>query len=90
MGAQYLDAGPENEGFPENGLERAGALNSPMGGNYSLDEEENIWRLREGEVSRISGIDGSKMEAIKTKKVSFNLWQRDELGLPLFRWWSMA
>jgi streptogramin lyase/mono/diheme cytochrome c family protein len=43
-------------------------INSPMGGNYSLDDEGNIWRLREGEVSRISGADGHKMEAIKTKK----------------------
>src|SRR4051794_13345700 len=43
-------------------------VNSPMGGNYALDDEGNIWRLREGEVSRISGIDGHKMEAIKTKK----------------------
>lgn len=43
-------------------------VNSPMGGNYSLDEEGNIWRTREGEVSRISGVDGRKMEAIKTKK----------------------
>jgi streptogramin lyase/mono/diheme cytochrome c family protein len=43
-------------------------INSPMGGNYSLDEEENIWRLREGEVSRINGRDGSKMLAVKTKK----------------------
>ena len=43
-------------------------INSPMGGNYSLDEEGNIWRTREGEVSRISGVDGRKVEAIKTKK----------------------
>ncbi len=43
-------------------------INSPMGGNYALDEEGNIWRVREGEVSRISGADGHKMEAIKTKK----------------------
>ena len=43
-------------------------INSPMGGNYALDDEGNIWRLREGEVSRISGADGHKMEAIKTKK----------------------
>ncbi|HLH98867.1 MAG TPA: carboxypeptidase regulatory-like domain-containing protein [Xanthobacteraceae bacterium] len=43
-------------------------INSPMGGNYALDKEDNIWRVREGEVARISGVDGSKMEAIKTKK----------------------
>jgi streptogramin lyase/mono/diheme cytochrome c family protein len=43
-------------------------VNSPMGGNYALDDEGNIWRCREGEVSRISGADGSKMEAVKTKK----------------------
>jgi virginiamycin B lyase len=43
-------------------------LNSPMGGNYALDDESNIWRCREGEVARISGIDGSKLEAVKTKK----------------------
>ena len=30
--------------------------------------KEHIWRLREGEISRINGIDGRKMEAIKTKK----------------------
>jgi virginiamycin B lyase len=39
-----------------------------MGGNYALDEEGNIWRCREGEVSRINGVDGSKMEAVKTRK----------------------
>ena len=43
-------------------------INSPMGGNYALDEADNIWRVREGEVGRISGADGSKLEAIKTKK----------------------
>src|SRR4051794_7099555 len=43
-------------------------VNSPMGGNYALDDEGNIWRCREGEVGRVSGIDGSKMETIKTKK----------------------
>jgi streptogramin lyase/mono/diheme cytochrome c family protein len=43
-------------------------VNSPMGGNYALDDEGNIWRCREGEVARISGADGSKMEAVKTKK----------------------
>jgi virginiamycin B lyase len=43
-------------------------VNSPMGGNYSLDEEGNIWRCREGEVARINGADGSKMQSIKTKK----------------------
>ncbi len=43
-------------------------INSPMGGNYALDDEGNIWRCREGEVARINGVDGSKMEAVKTKK----------------------
>ncbi len=43
-------------------------VNSPMGGNYALDEADNIWRVREGEVGRISGADGSKLEAIKTRK----------------------
>jgi streptogramin lyase/mono/diheme cytochrome c family protein len=43
-------------------------VNSPMGGNYALDEEDNIWRCREGEVGRVSGADGSKLETIKTKK----------------------
>jgi virginiamycin B lyase len=42
--------------------------NSPMGGNYALDDEGNIWRCREGEVSRINGVDGAKMESVKTKK----------------------
>ena len=43
-------------------------LNSPMGGNYALDDERNIWRVRDGAVERISGIDGSKLESIRTKK----------------------
>jgi virginiamycin B lyase len=43
-------------------------VNSPMGGNYALDEEGNIWRCREGEVARISGVDGSRLETVKTKK----------------------
>jgi streptogramin lyase len=43
-------------------------INSPMGGNYSLDDEGHIWRLRRGEVNRVNGVDGSTMEAIKTKK----------------------
>jgi virginiamycin B lyase len=43
-------------------------VNSPMGGNYALDEEGNIWRCREGEVARISGVDGAKMQSAKTKK----------------------
>ena len=43
-------------------------INSPMGGNYSLDEEEHIWRLRRGEISRVNGRDGSTMLAVKTKK----------------------
>jgi streptogramin lyase/mono/diheme cytochrome c family protein len=43
-------------------------LNSPMGGNYALDENQNIWRCREGEVAQINGVDGGKMEATKTKK----------------------
>jgi streptogramin lyase/mono/diheme cytochrome c family protein len=43
-------------------------VNSPMGGNYALDEERNIWRVRDGAVDRISGADGSKLESIKTKK----------------------
>jgi virginiamycin B lyase len=43
-------------------------LNSPMGGNYALDDERNIWRVRDGAVERISGVDGSKLESIRTKK----------------------
>jgi streptogramin lyase/mono/diheme cytochrome c family protein len=43
-------------------------INSPMGGNYALDDDGNIWRCREGEVARISGADGAKLEAVKTKK----------------------
>ena len=43
-------------------------VNSPMGGNYALDEEGNIWRCRDGAVDRISGTDGSKLESAKTKK----------------------
>jgi len=43
-------------------------VNSPMGGNYALDDERNIWRVRDGAVERISGIDGSKLQSIKTKK----------------------
>jgi streptogramin lyase len=43
-------------------------VNSPMGGNYALDENSNIWRCREGEVASISGADGSKLESVKTKK----------------------
>jgi streptogramin lyase/mono/diheme cytochrome c family protein len=42
--------------------------NSPMGGNYALDEADNIWRVRDGAVDRISGLDGSKLQSIKTKK----------------------
>jgi streptogramin lyase len=43
-------------------------INAPMGGNYALDEEDNIWRCREGEVARISGADGHRMQQIKLKK----------------------
>jgi virginiamycin B lyase len=43
-------------------------LNSPMGGNYALDPDGFIWKVRDGKVSKVDAQTGAEVLGIITKK----------------------
>ena len=60
-------------------------VNSPMGGNYALDDEGNIWRCREGEGCAHQRRRRQQNAERQDQEIRLHLWQRHELGSSLFR-----
>jgi virginiamycin B lyase len=59
---------PKTEEFTRIPWKVATPKNSPMGGNYALDPEGNIWRARDKAVSKIGALTGDIMLRYPTKK----------------------
>jgi virginiamycin B lyase len=59
---------PKTEEFKRIQWKVSEGVNSPMGGNYALDPEGNIWRARDKTVAKIGALTGEILLKYPTKK----------------------